>query len=62
MSSRVAIVAAAARTALGEALDRTWDAIVEGRSALAPLVGFDAGGYGDPWAAQIWSDRNASLT
>lgn len=56
MSARVAIVAAAARTALGEDLDRTWKALAAGRSALAPLRGFDAAGYGDPWAAQIWSE------
>lgn len=56
MSSRVALVAAAARTALGPDLDRTWEAVAAGRSALAPLVGFDASGFGDPWAAQIWSE------
>ena len=56
MSTRVAIVGAAARTALGEDLDRTWEAVQAGRSALAALTGFDASGYGDPWAAQIWSE------
>jgi len=59
MSDRVAIVAAAARTALGADLDATWAALLEGRSALAPLRGFDASGFGDPWAAQIWDEPAA---
>jgi 3-oxoacyl-(acyl-carrier-protein) synthase len=56
MSTRVAIVAAAARTALGADLDATWAALAAGRSALAPLQGFDASGFGDPWAAQLWTE------
>ena len=56
MSTRVAIIAAAARTALGPDLDGTWERLSAGESALAPLVGFDVSGYGDPWAAQIWTE------
>lgn len=56
-SPRVAIVAAEARTALGSDLDATWAALLDGRSALAPVRGFDASGFGDPYAAQIWDEQ-----
>ena len=50
---RSAIVAADVFTALGRDLDETWSAILEGRSAVAPVRGFDASGFGRPYAAQI---------
>ncbi len=57
MTSRIAIVAADVRTALGSNLDDAWAALLDGRSALAPVCGFDASGFGDPYAAQIWDEQ-----
>ncbi len=55
---RSAILAADAWTALGDDLDHTWSALLDGRSAVAPVLGFDASGFGDPHAAQIWTDAS----
>ncbi len=53
---RVAITAAAVRTALGDDADRVWRAIAAGESAVGPVQGFDASGFGDVQAAQIWTE------
>lgn len=51
---RVAIVAADAFTALGKDLDESWSALLEGRTAVAPVTGFDASGFRITRAAQVW--------
>lgn len=58
--ARVAITAAEARTALGRDLDTTWKAVLDGASAVGPVQGFDASGFGNPHAAQIWSEPATS--
>lgn len=56
MPMRVAITAAAVRTALGDTAAEVSGAIAAGRSAVAPIRGFDASSFGDARAAQIWSE------
>jgi 3-oxoacyl-[acyl-carrier-protein] synthase II len=51
----LAVVAVDAWTALGRDLEETWTAVLAGRSAVTPVEGFDASGFGDTHAAQIWS-------
>ncbi len=54
---RVAITAAALRTALGNDAATVWRRIQAGESAVAPVKGFDASGFGeDVQAAQIWTE------
>jgi len=43
--SRVAVVAANVVSGLGASLDATWEGLLQGRSAIAPLVRFDCNGY-----------------
>ena len=57
---RSVIVAADVWTALGRDLDETWSALLAGRTAVAPVTGFDASGFGDPHAAQVWAEAAES--
>ena len=43
--SRVAVVAANVVSGLGESLDATWDGLLRGKTAIAPLARFDCSGY-----------------
>lgn len=51
---RVAITAAAMRSALGNEAAVTWRRIESGESAVGPVQGFDASGFPESRAAQIW--------
>ncbi len=59
MPLRVAITAAAVRTALGSTPDEVWQAIQAGHSGIRPIVGFDASGFSVTEAAQIWREPDA---
>ncbi len=50
---RAAIVGAHVVTALGDGLAETLSALLEGRSGIAPVAGFDASGTPDAVAAQL---------
>ena len=50
---RAAIVGAHVVTALGDGLAATLSALLEGRSGIAPVAGFDASGTPDAVAAQL---------
>jgi 3-oxoacyl-[acyl-carrier-protein] synthase II len=54
--SDVVITAAAVRTALGTDAETTWARLQAGESAVGPVQGFDARGFGDVRAAQIWRE------
>lgn len=56
MGLRVAVTAAALRSALADDPHAAWQRLVAGESALAPIEGFDASGFGAPQAAQIWKE------
>lgn len=56
MSFPVAITATASRCALGDTDQAIDEAMAAGRSAVAPVRGFDASGFGDVQAAQLWTD------
>ncbi len=56
MGMRIAITAAAVRTALGEDANEIRGRLDAGESALGPIVGFDASGFDGAQAAQIWRE------
>ena len=56
MALRVALTAAACRTAHGDDLQAAWARVRTGDSALAPLEGFDAAAFGPVQGAQIWQE------
>ena len=60
VTGRVAIVAAAARTALGRDLPATWEALLAGEGSVRPVTGFDASGFGTPCAAQVATEAAAT--
>jgi 3-oxoacyl-[acyl-carrier-protein] synthase II len=49
----VVITAAAAVTGLGDTLDRTWDRLLDGECAIAPVERFDTGAYVSSLAACV---------
>lgn len=53
MSDRVVITAMAAICSLGHALGDIWDALLDGRSGVRPVEGFDASGLPCRLAAQV---------
>ncbi|MDA1193645.1 MAG: beta-ketoacyl synthase N-terminal-like domain-containing protein [Planctomycetota bacterium] len=56
MALDVAVTATALRTALGDDPREVWQRVVSGATALAPIEGFDASGFGAPSAAQVWHE------
>lgn len=59
MALRVAVTAAALRSALADDPAEAWRRVRAEASALAPIQGFDASGFGDPKAAQLWTEPDA---
>ena len=53
---RIAVTAAALRSALGDDPREVWKRLEADETALAPIEGFDASGFGDPKAAQLWTE------
>ena len=53
---RVAVTAAALRCALGSEPASVFADILADKTALAPIASFDASGFGDPKAAQLWTE------
>lgn len=57
---RAAVTAAALRCALGDTPSGVWQAVCADETALAPIEGFDASGFGDPKAGQLWTEPDAA--
>ena len=53
MSRRVVITGVGAVTPLGNNIDQTWKGLVEGRSGIAPIEGYDVSTYATQFAGQI---------
>jgi 3-oxoacyl-[acyl-carrier-protein] synthase II len=63
---RVVITGIGLLTALGEGVDATWDALVEGKSAVGPIEGYDASSLRTRIAAELdgftpedWANRKS---
>ena len=53
MSRRVVITGVGAVTPLGNNIDQTWKGLVEGKSGIAPIEGYDVSTYATQFAGQI---------